>query len=201
MKKKFNLKFSERVSDHLIQAFLIFFSVLFAFWLNDYRNNQIQKEQSELTLNFVNTELKNNLKTLEYWKSHHKNIMNSTEELLTNSSDSINTFQLDRLVNPDKGIFKAIITKNAHNYLQNTSEIDAALNLELNRIYQQQLYVENALQDVLNFLKEREIYNEKMARTNYVIFNQLISELYYQEEAMIPSYKSGIEKISAHLTK
>mgnify|MGYP006924545507 FL=1 len=175
--------------------------MLFAFWLNDYRTNQIQREQSELTLNFVNTELKNNLKTLEYWKSHHKNIMNSTEELLNSSSDSINTFQLDRLVNPDKGIFKAIITKNAHNYLQTTSEIDIALNLELNRIYEQQLYVENALKDVLNFLKEREIYNEKMARTNYVIFNQLISELYYQEEAMIPSYKSGIEKISNYLNK
>ena len=201
MKKRFKVNISKRMADHLIQAVLIFFSVLFAFWLNDYRSGTTENKRAESILEYVQTEFVNNKKTLESWVPYHENLTEKAKEYASKQNDSIVGFNLYKIVDANKGIFKSVITNNAKEQFKNNTNIALELNLKVTRIYEQQEYVENALNDVLEFLKQRELYNSGLTDINYKIFSQLIDELYHQERALIESYEYGIEEINKHLNK
>lgn len=197
--KKIKINISKRLADHLIQALLIFLSVFVAFWLNDYRHAQIEEEKSKLALEFVRTEMQNNLRILEDWTPYHAELVARTQNIIDKQKDTLIFFDLAKITDSEKGIFRSILTRDASKFIDGDTKMDQKVALLIVGTYEQQLYVENALKDVLDFLKEREIYDNEMAKTNYLAFHELISELHSQDMAMIEGYKYGIKGISSHL--
>jgi len=201
MKKNKNdrLKLSQRISDHLIQAVLIFASVFFAFWLNEYRIEKNENQYSKQAQETVLKELKNNLRILEKWTPYHKVISDTTLQVLMTQIDTISNFVPDRLYDSEKGIQREFITDYAR-HLINQLKMDLETKMLINRIYEQQKYVKTAFDDFFGLLKQREKHRENLVKENYILFYQFITEVYWQEKAMIEQYKIVIDKLEKKLS-
>ncbi len=108
--KKNRLKLSQRINDHLIQAVLIFASVFFAFWLNEYRIERNKNQYSKQAQETVLKEMQNNLRILESWAPYHKSISDSALQVLEVQIDTISNFVPSRLYDSEKGIQREFIT-------------------------------------------------------------------------------------------
>lgn len=78
---KVKLKISQRISDHLIQGFLIFLSVFFAFWLTEYRETQKDEETLEVSINYIASEIRYNHSRIEYIYKYHSNLLKEIDSL------------------------------------------------------------------------------------------------------------------------
>lgn len=66
-----------------------------------------------------------------------------------------------------------IITYDSWDIIRQTNpRIDLDTRLLINRIYRQQEYVDNALQNLVgDFLNQRELYDPNKVRENYILFH------------------------------
>ncbi|MDN3593272.1 hypothetical protein [Zunongwangia endophytica] len=90
---KIKLKISQRISDHLIQGFLIFLSVFFAFWLTEYRETQKDSKTLEVSIRYIASEIQYNHNRIEYIYEYHSNLLTEIDSL-EGQNDS-NWMQLD----------------------------------------------------------------------------------------------------------
>lgn len=81
------------MSDHLIQGFLIFLSVFFAFWLTEYRETQKDSETLEISIQYIASEMRYNHIRIESIFEYHTNLLTEIDSL-RKLSDS-NWMQLD----------------------------------------------------------------------------------------------------------
>ncbi|KAA3604703.1 MAG: hypothetical protein DWQ06_04510 [Calditrichaeota bacterium] len=196
MKPNFTL--NQRFVDHLIQAILIFASVFLAFWMNEYRISKSEEQETNEALESILSETENNLQILERWTPYHLELVKKSNSLTERQIDSIGNFDLGFIIESEKGIFREVLTNDAWNYLnQSNIKVEIEKKLLIAKIYEQQKYVENALKDILEFLKERETFRDSFAKENFMIFGKLIAELYGQEIAMIDSYKRAIQELNS----
>lgn len=191
-------RFRYRLSDHLIQGFLIFASVFVAFWLNDYRNQQVEKKVSRAALEAVVNEIRHNKAVLQRWAPRHKQMIEQAEFFIENSLDTMQVFD-SYYFTRGQPIFQEIITYDSWDFIRQTNtRIDLNDRLLINRIYRQQNYVENALNALTQgFFSQRELFDKERVEENYVIFCNLIMELYGQEMAMIREYKVALEELKS----
>lgn len=197
--KKIRFRISQRISDHLIQAVLIFASVFFAFWLNEYRIEKSESQYSKQAQETVLNELKVNVRILESWAPYHKNISDTALQVLMTQIDTISSFIPGRLYDSNKGIRREFTTDYAW-HLINQLKMDLETKMLINRIYEQQKYVETAFDDLFGFLKQREKLRENLVEENYILFYQFITEVYWQEKAMIKQYKIAITELERKLS-
>lgn len=194
--KRMKFTINQRLADHMIQAVLIFASVFLAFWLNEYGIRQEEEERRHTALIAIRSEMQNNLQILERWSPYHQKIAERTEWLLNHHPDSITTFRPNALFERDKGIFRELLTDHAWSYLnQSNIQMEMKTKLKIAQIYQQQQFVQNALNDVFHFLKQRDILREELAYENHILFHSRISEVYAQETAMISNLKRVIGEL------
>lgn len=191
MKKiKNSLKLSQRISDHLIQAIFIFTSVFLAFWLNDYLMERNERRSARVAQEAIIEEMKWNLKILERWTPYHKELFDKAELLVLKELDTVKTFDPSRIIDHSKGIIREALIDNAWNLLnQNQVKIDLHSKMEINRIYKQQNYVNLAILEITDFLKQRETLRPELVKENYVMLLRLLGELFGQESAMIREQK------------
>ena len=188
---------NSRILDHLINAFLIFASVFLAFWLNDFRQKQIQAGDSESAMEVIINEVENNLAILERWTPYHLEMLERLEELFAvDSVQFIEYFDPSVLVDDYKGIMREILTRHAE-ALINSPSIQFALEdrMDVIMIYQQQKYVENALQRLIEMSYERAAMNPDRVVETYRVFYAMLSDLYGQEEAMIQNYQMRLDRL------
>ncbi len=190
-----NRKFSRRLLDHSIQGFLIFASVLVAFWLKDFRQKQEEKRTSRAAVESVVNEIKQNLAILNTWTPRHGEMLERSEEFLINSLDTATIF------NPwqfrDGPFMSEIITYDSWDIIRQTNpRIDLNTRLLINRISRQQEYVDKALENLVgDFLNQREIFDSNKVRENYILFHMHIGDLWGQGEAMIREYEFALEQL------
>ena len=79
--KRVTFKISQRISDHLIEAILIFTSVFFAFWLTEYRESRNEAATIEISLQHVASEMKYNHKRAESIFRYHTNLIKEIDSL------------------------------------------------------------------------------------------------------------------------
>lgn len=186
--KKMNFSLSKRVADHLIQAFLIFASVFLAFWLSDYRQNQVDKKLTKNAIEAVINEIENNKAILERVSPVLRKAIASTESFLENHLDTVSYFS-DQLLDLEDLRFSEPITNDSYAYLnQNNIAVELNKRLMINRIYKQQEFVENAILEYIQFYKQRELFNQSKTIENYVIFFNLLMEMEGQINAIIREY-------------
>jgi hypothetical protein len=186
---------SERVVDHGIQAVLIFASVFLAFWLNDYRLQVGERRATNAALEAVVNEVSSNRAILERWAPYHREISERMAARLEGGVEAIDVF--DPAVYIDhRGIFREILTYDSWDYLRQADvRLDLDTRLAVNRIFRQQEYVDNAVREAVAFLNAREMYDRDRAAENYILFHRLITDLYYQQLAMMENYRRFLEQI------
>jgi hypothetical protein len=186
-------KFSKRLLDHLINGVIVFSSVFLAFWLSDYRQEQLQRQVSDQVLLSVKEEIRTNKKILERWAPEHKQMIARAEDFLTHGIDTAHGFNLGIITNGRPIMQELLTTSSWENLNQSNLMIDMNDRILINRIYRQQLYVENAISKIADdFFNQRELLDATKARDNYIIFYRLISDLYGQEMAMITEYELAL---------
>lgn len=189
---------SERVKDHLIQALLIFASVFFAFWLNEARLDSRKDQERVELLEAVVGELQANQAILERWLPYHQELLDRSLSLIEAGPDSTRQFNLGR-IGANRGIMREVLTTTAWNLMnRSTVQIELSARLRIIRIYEQQKFVDGALQDAYSFLKERAVIQDVDPAGNFRMFVTLISEIIGQEQALaanLPAVLAELESL------
>lgn len=185
---------SERVVDHSIQGVLIFASVFLAFWLNDYRVQVGERRATQDALEAVINEVETNRRILERWAPYHKEISEKLETQLKAVSGGSEPFDPYVFLD-ERGIFREILTYDSWEYLrQSDVRLDLETRLAVNRVFRQQEYVENAVRAAVHFLNERELFDPEKSEENLVMFHRLITDLYYQQVALLETYRRFLDR-------
>lgn len=193
--KKIKLSLSKRISDHLIQAVLIFASVFLAFWLSDYRQKQQEKQQVKNAIDAVVNEVSLNKGVLERLVPALKNTINRTEHFLQYSLDTVTIFN-DYYLTANQLRFNELITDDSYQYLnQNNIYIAIDKRLLINRIFKQQEFVTLSIDELVQFYKQRELFDSDKTRENYIIFYSNIREIEGQITAMLNEYENALKKL------
>jgi hypothetical protein len=184
---------NERVVDHLIQGILIFASVFLAFWLNDYRIQVGERRATRTAMDAVINEVATNQRSVERWAPYHLEISEKVEAQLASGVSESGPFNPHMFID-ERGIFREILTYDSWEYLrQSDVRLDLETRLAVNRVFRQQEYVDNAVRAAVNFLNGRELFDPARSHENHVIFHRLITDLYYQQAALLQSYARFLE--------
>jgi hypothetical protein len=187
---------NERLIDHSIQAALIFASVFLAFWLNDYRHQVVERQNTEAAREAVINEVRTNRDILERWVPYHREVSHRVEARLQDGAgDGTGSFNPYEFMD-ERGVFREILTYDSWEYLRQSGvRLDLDTRLAVNRVFQQQQYVDRAVRAVVDFLNDRELFDPDRAEENRVIFFRLITDLYHQEVAMLETYERFLETV------
>jgi len=184
---------NQRVVDHLIQGVLIFASVFLAFWLNDYRIQVGEQRATQAAMEAVINEVEANRGVLERWSPYHREISERLEAELVAGGTESGPFDPYRFMD-ERGIFREILTYDSWDYLRHGDvRLHLDTRLEVNRVFRQQEYVDNAVRAAVDFLGARELFDPARSNENRVIFHRLITDLYYQQVALLETYGRFLE--------
>ena len=128
MTKKIRLKISQRISEHLIEAVLIFTSVFFAFWLTEYRKSRNDEATLEVSLKHIASELRYNHERVEFIYEYHTNLLTQIDSLEKQSDTNWKQLDGSDLKNW-KGIQTPTLRSTAYQTFLNSNTID---NVEFN---------------------------------------------------------------------
>lgn len=191
--KKLKFKLSTRLSDHLIQAVLIFASVFLAFWLSDYRQQQIENKQTRNAIEAVTNEILSNKGVLERILPNLRRTIEKTEFFLTHSLDTV-TFFNESYLNDNQLRFNELLNDDSYMYLnQNNIYVEIDKRLLINRIYKQQDFVVSAINELVHFYKQRELFDSDKTTENYIVYYRNIREIQGQIDAMLREYDVAIK--------
>lgn len=142
--KKHKMSIKTRIIDHLIQAILIFASVLLAFYITKVSDNYKTSKKKEVALENIRKELNRNLATVEIWQKKHVKIANRINDIAEGKNDSLKTellkhdfFNLGILLN-NEGLIDEFIYNTAWETSKTTgiiSEFDFETTQDLNNVY------------------------------------------------------------------
>jgi hypothetical protein len=142
--KRIKLNISQRVSDHLIQGFLIFLSVFFAFWLTEYRETQKDAATLEISIQYIASEMRYNHNRIESIFEYHTNLLTEIDSLRKLSDSNWMQLEGSDLTNW-KGLQTPLLRSTAYQTYLNSNIID---NVEfefaksLTRVYYTQSIIE-----------------------------------------------------------
>jgi|GEM_PF-1848275 len=189
---------SSRLVDHMIQGALIFASVFLAFWLNDYRIQVGERRATQEAVEAVIVEVGTNRDILERWAPYHGEVVEKIEVRLESDRGEAVAFNPYEFMD-DRGIFREILTYDSWEFLrQSDVRLDLDTRLAVNRVFRQQEYVDNAVRSAVAFLNARELFDPGRSEENLIIFHRLISDLYYQQLAMVETYDRFLRRVGNH---
>jgi len=187
---------SRRVVDHSVQGVLIFASVFLAFWLNDYRGAVAERQATDDALVAIINEVETNQEVLARWAPYHAEISQGVEAELAEDPGP-GPFNPYAFMD-DRGIFREILTSDSWEVMrQGGVRLDLETRLAVNRVFQQQEYVDRAVRATVDFLYSRELFDPERGEENRVIFYRLVTDLHAQEEAMLETYRRFLEVVAA----
>jgi len=129
MNKNNSLKIRQRISDHLIEAILIFASVFFAFWLTDYRESNSKAETLNISLKQIASEMEYNHKRIESIFDYHSSLIQGIDSIKNQTDTDWEELYGNHLKNWH-GIQLPMLRSTAYQTFLNSGVTDKA-NLEL----------------------------------------------------------------------
>jgi hypothetical protein len=193
---KYKIKISNRLADHIINAVLIFASVFLAFWMNEIRIENKEKELTYDAKKTILTEWKINLIIIQRSNSYHEIILKKGEESILKNIDTINFFDLELIPGLSNGIQNETITSNSLSLVDDQQiNFDIKTRLTINQIHEQQKKLVAAINTItIDFLIQRELFDKTKAKENYLMFYSLLEDLIEQENNTIERLKEAINE-------
>lgn len=142
--KENSWKIRQKISDHLIEAILIFASVFFAFWLTEYRESSKKAETLNISLKQIASEMVYNHKRIEFIFDYHSNLIQEIDSIKNQTDTDWEKLYGNNLKNWH-GIQLPMLRSTAYQTFLNSGVTDNA-NLELAKsladIYNMQSIIE-----------------------------------------------------------
>lgn len=209
MKKRFNFKTGfGYFGNHLFQAFLIVFSVLFALFINKYTEDLQLKKQKKLALQSISNEMKNNQLILHEWYSKHEQAEKRLDSLLLLPEEEL----IRICFNNEKGGFdfsvitgksnfvNSIMTSTAWETARTTgiiNEFDFKHIEILTQTYELQHFLTySSLNAFLEVMKDRKTYNPEEISTTLLLFKWAIKEMVGQEVLLGEVYEVLLDQLN-----
>lgn len=190
------MKINQRLTDYLIQAFFIFSSVFLAFWLNRYQELYKEAYKTTEAKIAILREMKENLHMLEILHQERVPLIMGKKEGLS-KLDTYKYFNQFNLPGGDKGITRAVFSKSAINLINGSNvNINIDLRQKLNQVYDhQRLFTEAESKLLDDFLNSFEVKKEENVIASYIIFYDLLGDVWGREATLINSMKEAIAEL------
>lgn len=188
------------IKDNIVQFVLIVFSVVLGVYLSERIEERKNRKESEGLLNTIKSEVKDNIKLLEYWHPYHQEIYKNLDSLSQDEAF------IEEFINDKSVIFDRLFTRGtfmgrmpaddawdiakSHPLIVN---IDYDKLLVLFRIYSQQEVTFEPAQKMFDLFFSKDINLEKDAKQNLELVSNHIRELVALEQQLIFYYKKGEE--------
>lgn len=101
--KKNRSKIGQSISNHLIEAVLIFASVFLAFWLTEYRESRNKDETLKISLQHIASEMEYNHRRIESIFDYHTSLIQEIDSLKNQ-----NTTDWEKLYGHDLNIWRGM---------------------------------------------------------------------------------------------
>jgi len=209
MGKNIKFKLSSRIKDHLIQAFLIFASVYFAFYINNISENRKINRKKNFAIESIRNELYRNSAIIEAWHKRHVQIKEKIEEIGSGKNDSLKSellkyefLNLGVLTNNESLIY-SLLTNTAWETSKSTgiiSEFDFNSTEILANAYSLQYHLtEKTLAGITDFYFSLDAHNMEDIDAILVQFKLRFDELTGQELILKNQYEEAIKSINKAL--
>ena len=177
----------QKISEYLIQAVLIIFSVVLALILNEYINNLKTKKELNLILQNIEEEISANKDILGELIPYHEEVINRIESALSESimMDSLKSPQgLNVVKIAPKGIYKVLPNHTAWETAKMRDIISGIENATLQMLaktYQQQESIFTPSQKIIEVISSREFLDTSKSKENLILMYQQFKELRSRE--------------------
>jgi len=186
----------------LIDSGLIIFSVLFALFINEYRNSIHDDKLKYIALLNVKNELQSNLEVVNDWLPYHKEVLKNFQSAIENDSinQSVKTKEgIDfRKIMP-RGVVQSLINNTSWETLKNSSvvsNLEYESLLKLSKIYEiQNKGVQKTLDVIIEILSSREALRIESSDETLILLRNAFAELVSQEETLIQYYEVTLEEL------
>jgi hypothetical protein len=189
----------KKISEYLIEALLIVFSVILALVLNEYRNGLLEEKELNAILSNVKAEIENNKSIVEELIPYHKKGIDNLDSILLNNLaiDSVKSrYGLKLLKIFPQGFYRRQVSNSAWEVFKSTgmiSKIDIDKAQFLSRLYTQQEIAFLPVFDIVDFTTERGFLHQEKAEENLIIISRHMEELYGRENALLGMYREGVK--------
>lgn len=191
-----------KIPKFLFDALLIVISVLFALFINEWRSNINKNNETEVILNNIELELKNNLESAKRLRKYHKKIRDNIYKAY--ESDSLeSTFFDEQVFSIYKVAPNGLLQEDFGNIAWEvarqeniSSRIDFKTSRLLFKAYDQQESVLSTLSELLSLFDERETQRIEHLEESVTIFGRHLMEAVGQEQNMIIYYERALKQLS-----
>lgn len=186
----------------LTDAILIIISVLFALFINEWRENINTKKETKIILKNIQLELESNLESAKQLRTYHlkvrENLINAYEK-----DSLVNVFFDDFLFNIYTIAPKGILQEDFSNIaweVARQENISSRIDFEISRLlfdsYDQQESVFKTINELLLVLDQRETQRKENITESALLIGRHLNEAIGQEQNMILYYESALKQLS-----
>lgn len=188
------------IKEYIAQFLLIVFSVVLGLYLSERIEERKEIQASGDLLTTIESEVKDNVKLLEYWVPYHQEIHERLDSLIDNAA-FIEEFVGDKYV-----FFEKLLTRGTFMSRKPASDaweiakshplivkIDYDKYLVLSRIYNQQEFTFEPGNEAFELFNSIGINAAEDAKSNLEIIANHVHELVAREQQLMSYYKNGEE--------
>ncbi len=190
------------IKQNITQVILIVFSVVLGLYLSERIEERKKRQESEILLAKLKSEVLDNLTLLEYWVPYHQEIYENFDSLCTNE-EFVAEF-IDNKFNVFEKLFTRgrLMTEMPSNDAWDIAKshplivnVDYDKLLALSRIYSQQKNTFEPGKDMFNLFNSKDVNTEKDAKLNLRLMVNHISELVAREMQLMEYYNEAKEPL------
>jgi len=178
---------------------LIVFSVLFALFINEMRNNYNEKRNTQTLIDNIKLELQTNKVLATELSAYHKNCLKRMRDAY--NQDSLETaFFEDEVFEIGNVAPKGIIQDDFKHIAWDVAiqeKISSRINFETSKIlfevYEQQRTVNATVGNILNIISTREAQRKNLLHETVTLFGMELQLLHGQEDYLLSKYEEALK--------
>ncbi len=180
---------------------MIIFSVLFALFVNEWRNNVNERKQTAVILNNIEQELQRNQAIAQEFYTYHEEVLLNMRQIYEQDSLSekfLGNGRFEIFEVAPRGVYQKAYKNIAWEVAKEeriSSRIDFDISSAIFEAYNQQNIVNSTIARTLDLLNEPHIHDEQYLKQNVIRLATLFGELRGQEESLLTYYKYALQKL------
>ena len=184
------------------ESLMIVISVLFALFLNEWRNNYNEEQRTLKLLENLKTEISANLSVLEKLVPYHE--MVADKIAIAYDSSRLEEYFFNSYYFQTKHVApKGIIQSNLYDIAWTVAKQDGISNRidweqtkTFSELYDQQILVNQTIDRIYIIISSREAQRKELLNETVLVFEDEILELIGQEKNLLSFYKKALKALS-----